>query len=72
MGHQDNCSICLESLEDSQNETASTVKKCIQTECNHVFHAECLSAWVKNKMICPIDRNYLNRDLTLKLISEAI
>lgn len=28
----------------------------IQTECNHIFHSQCLRDWIKIKYTCPIDR----------------
>jgi hypothetical protein len=47
----DCCSICLQESQESQEQI-------IKTNCNHIFHLQCLSNWVnQNKKTCPICRN---------------
>jgi hypothetical protein len=41
------CSICLTNIETSDK---------ITTPCNHIFHNECLTKWLKIAHICPICR----------------
>jgi hypothetical protein len=36
----------------------------MQTGCGHIFHFDCFSSWVRNKMICPVDRNNFNKNMT--------
>jgi len=31
----------------------------MKTPCNHLFHEECLKAWMKSKLECPFDRSLL-------------
>ena len=31
----------------------------MKTPCNHVFHEECLKAWMRSKLECPFDRSPL-------------
>jgi len=43
---EENCSICLEAIENSQ-------KVIIQLPCNHLFHKACIKEWLKKDMVCP-------------------
>ena len=43
----EDCPICLEQLKN---------KKCIETECEHLFHEECLTASMQIAMKCPMCR----------------
>jgi hypothetical protein len=53
----DCCSICLHELQQSQ-ESQKQQEEFIKTNCNHIFHLQCLSTWVnQNKKTCPICRN---------------
>lgn len=49
----EDCPICLEELK---------IKKCIETECEHLFHEECLKASIQTAMKCPMCR----RDFTVQ------
>jgi hypothetical protein len=40
------CSICLLSSEESD--------ECIKTNCNHIFHMNCLEGWLKTHSTCPM------------------
>lgn len=42
------CSICLETLEDTEN---------ILTSCKHVFHQTCFEKWIEIDRSCPLCRN---------------
>jgi hypothetical protein len=42
------CSICLTDFEEEE-----TVK---WTKCNHLFHDECISKWLKENISCPLCR----------------
>ncbi|KAL4500566.1 hypothetical protein ABPG72_002990 [Tetrahymena utriculariae] len=43
------CFICLNTYEE-QDELC-------KTKCGHVFHKNCMQAWVSKNQVCPIDRN---------------
>ena len=43
------CSICLENYKNNDD---SIILPCI-----HIFHAECIKKWMKNKNTCPICKN---------------
>ena len=50
------CSICLEILNNNNNNNNKNNK----TECNHIFHKECIHQWIKNnKNTCPLCRKKL-------------
>jgi len=54
----DCCSICLQEQQDEQHEQHEQQEEFIKTNCNHIFHLQCLSTWVnQNKKTCPICRN---------------
>ncbi len=48
---QDNCPICLEPMEDL-NEQKITL-------CEHTFHASCIDRWLSNHNTCPVCRTIL-------------
>ncbi|EAR90408.2 zinc finger, C3HC4 type (RING finger) protein (macronuclear) [Tetrahymena thermophila SB210] len=43
------CFICLSAYEESD--------ELCKTKCGHVFHKNCIQAWVSKNQVCPIDRN---------------
>ncbi|XP_009631170.1 E3 ubiquitin-protein ligase ATL31-like isoform X1 [Nicotiana tomentosiformis] len=43
------CAVCLNEFED--NETLRLIPKC-----DHVFHPECIDAWLKSHVTCPVCR----------------
>ncbi|KAL2491857.1 E3 ubiquitin-protein ligase ATL6 [Abeliophyllum distichum] len=43
------CAVCLNEFED--NETIRLIPKC-----DHVFHAECIDAWLESHVTCPVCR----------------
>ncbi|KAD4586339.1 hypothetical protein E3N88_23940 [Mikania micrantha] len=43
------CAVCLNEFEDE--ETIRLIPKC-----DHVFHAECIDAWLENHVTCPVCR----------------
>lgn len=46
------CAVCLNEFEDE--ETLRLIPKC-----DHVFHAECIDAWLENHVTCPVCRSDL-------------
>ncbi|PWA59307.1 Zinc finger, RING/FYVE/PHD-type [Artemisia annua] len=48
------CAVCLNEFEDE--ETIRLIPKC-----DHVFHAECIDAWLENHVTCPVCRSDLAR-----------
>ncbi|KAK9068599.1 hypothetical protein SSX86_012714 [Deinandra increscens subsp. villosa] len=46
------CAVCLNEFEDE--ETIRLIPKC-----DHVFHAECIDAWLQNHVTCPVCRSDL-------------
>ncbi|KAG0471617.1 hypothetical protein HPP92_016163 [Vanilla planifolia] len=47
------CAICLNEFEDDD-----TIR--LLTKCDHVFHQECIDAWLTNHVTCPVCRtNYI-------------
>jgi hypothetical protein len=47
----DNCVICLENI--FPPETIA------MTDCNHLFHRECLVTWIINTPVCPLCRRFV-------------
>lgn len=43
------CAICMQSIKKN--------KSVYQIECNHKFHKQCLSTWLKEKFECPVCRH---------------
>ncbi|KAL4468697.1 hypothetical protein ABPG74_005200 [Tetrahymena malaccensis] len=43
------CYICLNTYEEQE--------ELCKTKCGHVFHKNCLQAWISQNQVCPIDRN---------------
>jgi len=58
---QDVCPICMEDLGiTSQNqEPLLNKRKVLQTPCRHIFHEDCLRAWMRNRDQCPTCRTIL-------------
>ncbi|KAK9733465.1 hypothetical protein RND81_04G069300 [Saponaria officinalis] len=53
----DNCGICLETLE-------SGVNICVLPVCKHLFHIKCTHKWFENRKYCPLCNHYnLRRNL---------
>nr|XP_043616913.1 E3 ubiquitin-protein ligase ATL6-like [Erigeron canadensis] len=46
------CAVCLNEFDDE--ETIRLIPKC-----DHVFHAECIDAWLENHVTCPVCRSNL-------------
>lgn len=42
----DTCSICLVDFKSDA----------VSLECNHVFHIECITEWIKSRRNCPVCR----------------
>ena len=53
MTEQSECTICLLDY----NEETKT-----ETECNHIFHQECLDKWLQTNYTCPLCRTELKKD----------
>ncbi|KAL4500565.1 hypothetical protein ABPG72_002989 [Tetrahymena utriculariae] len=42
------CFICLNKYQDHE--------ECRMTKCGHVFHKNCIDAWLQKSLVCPVDR----------------
>ncbi|KAL4468696.1 hypothetical protein ABPG74_005199 [Tetrahymena malaccensis] len=42
------CFICLNKYQD--------LDECRMTKCGHVFHKNCVDAWLQKNLVCPVDR----------------
>ena len=62
---QDECSICLEDLDDDKGK--NQLQKCLNcihqkdkriyfTGCDHVFHGRCMDKWLREDPTCPLCR----------------
>ncbi|EPR79402.1 hypothetical protein SLOPH_1850 [Spraguea lophii 42_110] len=55
------CAICRNHIMDTcvecQNSRILEDKECTVAwgMCNHAFHSHCISRWLKNKPVCPLD-----------------
>jgi hypothetical protein len=58
---QGECSICYEFYDDSTS---------INTNCNHIFHNECLQTWISTQDTCPLCRR--KKPLYIYTIFDAI
>lgn len=47
---KDDCSICLETLNNNKEKNITT------KECNHTFHLSCLNKWIQQNPSCPCCR----------------
>ena len=61
----DTCSICRGSLMDlciSCQSNMSSSEECNVAwgECNHAFHAHCITDWLKTRAVCPLDQKQWN------------
>lgn len=55
------CSICLKNI---------YCNNLIKTECNHIFHIDCLNIWINEKETCPMCRQSVNNSrINLSLAS---
>lgn len=52
------CSICLDSL-DHTDDTTTLI-------CNHKFHTECINQWTKIRNMCPYCRKFLSESYKAK------
>mmetsp|Transcript_2523 Transcript_2523/g.5496 ORF Transcript_2523/g.5496 Transcript_2523/m.5496 type:complete len:203 (+) Transcript_2523:350-958(+) len=48
------CPICLNEFEDSESVSSSSSNH--PSACNHLFHTECLGAWLSKHSSCPVCR----------------
>lgn len=64
----DECTICLEDLDDDKNK--SKMERCLScldrknkklyfTDCEHTFHGRCLDKWLEQNEHCPLCREYI-------------
>ena len=51
LGHQDTCLICLSKF--------TSEERILRLPCFHEFHFDCISSWLLNSKLCPIDRTDL-------------
>jgi len=49
------CAMCLEPMSGTSAKTETTI-------CSHMFHTECLQAWLRVKHTCPCCRTVLRED----------
>ncbi|CAD8124760.1 unnamed protein product [Paramecium sonneborni] len=49
------CSICQETIQITQE----SLENCVKTDCEHIFHNECLNQWLNYQQTCPICREIL-------------
>ena len=57
----ENCAICRNNISDlcieCQGQPGNAAGECNVAwgQCNHAFHHHCISRWLKNRPVCPID-----------------
>jgi hypothetical protein len=49
---EDECSICLKDI---------YCNNLIKTDCNHIFHIDCLNIWINEKETCPMCRKKISK-----------
>jgi hypothetical protein len=68
------CPVCIDtiSVNEVPEEDKKKHRKKIVLECNHDFHHECLSAWLKQSMTCPICRATVTQTFYQSKINKTI
>ncbi|EOA22940.1 hypothetical protein CARUB_v10003676mg [Capsella rubella] len=59
------CAICLNEFED--DETLRLLPKC-----DHVFHPQCIGAWLQGHVTCPVCRTNLAEEETIQTTAEPV
>jgi len=55
---EDECSICLDDISYNQLINQNLLNKdYVKIKCDHIFHRECISGWLKKNRTCPICRD---------------
>ena len=54
MNEDDNCTICLEPLEEYDYLKIFAIKDGNEYGCGHVFHKKCIRKWLEKASACPL------------------
>ena len=54
MNEDDNCTICLEPLEEYDYLKIFAIKDGKEYGCGHVFHKKCIRKWLEKASACPL------------------
>jgi len=57
--HNSTCAICRNYIFESSLNSADNVNEscAVVGACNHAFHYECISNWLKTRNVCPLCNN---------------
>lgn len=69
--HNETCAICRNNIFESPNGSNKIPNSVIGT-CNHAFHYDCISSWIKNNSNCPLcNKRWVFKNKTIVSVQDS-